>query len=86
MPSDLGQSGDRIPPSRFRVLWRVWRRIPGRVWWVGFDDERVARFDNEEAAIRFAHIDSQLEDRTAVVTRVDPDGTMTVVYTEVRGV
>jgi hypothetical protein len=50
-------------------------------WVVGTDrdDEFTARFDSEPAAIAFAEVDSQLEDRTAVVIRHDPDGTATVV-------
>jgi hypothetical protein len=56
------------------------------VWTVGFDDERVAAFASEEAAIRFAEIDSQLEGVTAVVTRHDPDGSITILteFPEVR--
>ena len=53
-------------------------------WAVGFDNERVATFDNEEAAVEFAHVDSQLEGVTAVVVRHDPDGTATVIAEYIR--
>lgn len=54
------------------------------LWTVGFDDERVGTFDNERAALDFAHFDSQLEGVTAVVVRHDADGTMTVIAEFVR--
>lgn len=45
-------------------------------FWVGFDDERVAKFDDEQDAIEFAHFDSQLENTAAVVTKVHDNGTI----------
>ena len=53
-------------------------------WYVGFDDERIASFDDEASAVKFAEFDSQLEDTTAVVTRHEDDGTAVVVATFVR--
>ena len=53
-------------------------------WTVGFDDERVARFDDEPKALQFAEFDSQLEDVTAIVMRHDPDGVAHIVAEFVR--
>lgn len=51
---------------------------------VGFDGERVARFDTEAEALVFAEFDSQLENVTAIVMRADPDGVFTVLAEFVR--
>jgi hypothetical protein len=61
-------------------------RMKQPVWIVGIDDDREGtwQFDNEDAALAFAHFDSQLVGATAVVIRSDPDGHITVVATYVR--
>lgn len=46
---------------------------PGEAWTVGIDDDREGywKFDSEQAAVDFAHFDSQLEGAAAVVLRWD---------------